>query len=148
MSRLIILDTGVLGKAVHTKANPDLDAWLERRVMTGARVCIPEIADYELRRKLLHLKLSVSLGKLEQLEQALEYIRISTEMMRRAAELWAEARKKGHVTAIPEALDADVILAAQSLVFGEEFGESPTVATDNVRHLDFFLDARHWDEIH
>jgi len=61
--------------------------------------------------------------------------------MRRAAELWAQARNRGTPTAPPEALDADVILAAQA----ERAGA--IVATENVGHLARYVTARHWRDI-
>ena len=67
--------------------------------------------------------------------------------MRRAAELWAAARKRGRPTADPAALDADVILAAQAQLLAELTGDVVVVATDNARHLGQFVDARRWQEI-
>ncbi len=59
MTRIIVLDTGVLGMLVHPSeaGEPrDCKAWLKRVVLGGASVRIPEIADYELRRELLRMK--------------------------------------------------------------------------------------------
>ena len=61
--------------------------------------------------------------------------------MLRAAELWAEARKRGQPTADPKVLDGDVILAAQALQVGG------IVVTDNIGHLSQFVDARRWSDI-
>jgi hypothetical protein len=61
--------------------------------------------------------------------------------MERAAELWAMVRNQGIPTAPPEALDADVILAAQT----ERVGG--IVATDNVGHLARFVTAKRWNDI-
>jgi hypothetical protein len=61
--------------------------------------------------------------------------------MRRAAEFWAQARNLGIPTAPPEALDADVILAAQAARVGA------IVATENVGHLARFVTALHWRAI-
>jgi len=66
--------------------------------------------------------------------------------MKRAAQLWAQARKEGRPTAPKEALDADVILAAQTLSLEPTHG-SAVVATTNVGHLRRFVDARTWREI-
>ena len=61
--------------------------------------------------------------------------------MLRAAELWAEARRRGRSTADPQVLDCDVILAAQALAIGA------TVVTDNVGHLSLFVEAKSWRDI-
>ena len=61
--------------------------------------------------------------------------------MLRAAELWADARRRGKPTADPKELDADVILAAQAIEAGA------IVATENVGHLSRYVTARHWSAI-
>ena len=61
--------------------------------------------------------------------------------MLRAAELWADARRRGRSTADPKELDADVILAAMALEAGA------TVATENVGHLSRYVSAKHWRQI-
>ena len=66
--------------------------------------------------------------------------------MRHAAHLWALARNEGRPTASMDALDADVILAAQTLSLRSD-DEAPLVETTNVGHLARFVDARTWREI-
>ena len=66
--------------------------------------------------------------------------------MLKASELWAEARNRGKPTARSEALDGDVILAAQALLVAEA-GNEVIVATTNVKHLSQFIDAREWRKI-
>ena len=66
--------------------------------------------------------------------------------MMKAAEFWASARKIGIPTADPKALDADVILAAQTFWLAQ-LVNSPVVATTNVDHLGRFVDARVWQDI-
>jgi hypothetical protein len=74
------------------------------------------------------------------------YIPISTATMRKAAELWADARQRGSPTANENEIDADVILAAQALLFSG-LSDSLTVATYNPGHLSRYIDARHWSDI-
>mgnify|MGYP001224251561 CR=1 FL=1 len=69
------------------------------------------------------------------------YAPITTPVMRRAAELWAQAHARGRPTADPAALDCDVIIAAQAELLGA------IVVTENARHLALFVDARHWRDI-
>ncbi len=67
-------------------------------------------------------------------------------MMLRAAQLWADARRKGKPTADEKELDGDVILAAQALL-ATEASEDPIVATTNVGHLSLFIKADSWKNI-
>ncbi len=83
--------------------------------------------------------------RLDQLKAAITYRPITTEVMLKAAELWAEARRRGRPTADPKVLDGDVILAAQAtLVAVEGKGNEVIVATTNVGHLSQFVDACKW----
>ena len=85
--------------------------------------------------------------RLDQLRNDLRYyVPITTAAMRKAAELWANARRRGLATADDKEIDADVILAAQALLFAG-LGDELFVATYNTRHLARYLDARHWREI-
>ena len=56
---------------------------------------------------------------------------------------WADARQLGIPTASPDALDADVILAASAATIGRQ-GDQIIVATQNVGHLARYCDARLW----
>lgn len=83
-----------------------------------------------MRRELLRIGGLHSLTRLDELARELLYVPVSTVVWRRAAELWAEARNAGVVTAPPEALDGDVILAAQAIE------EDAVIVTTNVRHFE------------
>ena len=80
-------------------------------------------------------------ARLDILKNSLGYLPLTTHVMLKAAELWAQARNSGLPTADPKALDCDVILAAQAL---EKDG---IVATENVGHLSRFVDARDWRDL-
>jgi len=120
--------------------------WLEGLLARGVRVLIPEIADYELRRELLRADKVAGLQRLDALVAALEYLPLTTAVMRQAARFWAEARRQGRPTADEKALDGDVILAAQALLTTTD-DETVIVATDNVGHLARFVPASRWWEI-
>jgi predicted nucleic acid-binding protein len=114
---------------------------MELLLRRGSEVCVPEIADYEVRRELLRANKVQGIGRLDAVKKSLGYLPITTEIMLKAADLWAQARRSGLPTADPKALDGDVILAAQAL---EVEG---IVATDNVGHLARFVTARTWRDI-
>ena len=74
------------------------------------------------------------------------YVPLSDEALRLAAELWAKSRQEGQPKAGANALDVDVILAAQALSFGSPAGDV-VVATTNPKHLAQFLTAKQWEDI-
>ena len=146
-----MLDTGPLGMVTNPKTSSaicqECKLWLDDLPLKGYEVMLPEIADYELRRELLRVGKVAGIRRLDQLKAAITYRPITTEVMLKAAELWAEARKRGRPTADPKALDGDVILAAQAISVAEE-GNEVIVATTNVEHLSQFVNAREWRFIH
>jgi predicted nucleic acid-binding protein len=118
--------------------------WLQGLVTAAVRVIVPEIADYEIRRELLRARKSRGIAKLDALANWLEYLPITTAAMRRAAELWAQARQIGQPAAPDLALDADMILAAQATTLGVP---DVMIATTNVGHLAAFAPADLWQSI-
>jgi predicted nucleic acid-binding protein len=59
----------------------------------GYQVILPEIIDYEIRRELLRANKLYGIKKLDQLKSEIIYLPITTEVMLKASELWAYARK-------------------------------------------------------
>jgi len=147
----ILLDTGILGQLCHPrrKQNQPVTKWLLKILgehSVDVWVFLPEIADYELRRKLLHLigkgqSTSKSIDRLNSLGRLLDYLPLDTEVMHHAAELWARCRNQGWPLSGEHALDGDVILAAQARLVGG------TIATTNRKHLEIFVPAKPWEEI-
>ncbi len=150
MSFVIFLDSGPLGLVTNPNtANSDAVAcaeWLISCLDAGVRVCIPEICDYEVRRELIRGSKLAGLARLDQLKSQVEYVPITTVMMLQAAEFWAEVRNTHRPTASNEALDADVILAAQA-VLSAEADDALVIATTNVGHLIRFAKAKAWRDI-
>ena len=148
--RLIFLDAEPLGLLAKPGGKPQPDRcrqWIAAMLSAGVRVCVPEIADYEVRRKLLHIGATAGVWQLDRLKTGLEYCPLTTDVMLRAAVLWAAVRSAGLPTAPPEALDGDCILAAQALLSAGP-GDVLTIATGNVGHLARFrVDARDWETI-
>ena len=147
--RAVFLDTGTLWLLAKARGKPRADQcrqWATGLLSSGVRVFVSEIADYEVRRKLLHLGATASLRRLDVLKAALDYAPITTDVMIRAAELWADLRRGGLPTAAPGSLDGDCILAAQALMAVGP-NDVVTVATDNVRHLSRMVDAQAWEMV-
>ena len=146
MSRLVLLDSGPLGMLAHLKPKNEISQWIQNLTQANVKVIVPEIADYEVRRELLLSGMVKSLTRLDQLKATFDYAPLNTEVMLKAAEFWAETRKRGQPTADRHALDGDVILAAQAFTLANE-GYDVIVATMNVKHLKRFVTAKHWKEI-
>lgn len=147
MTRAVVLDSGPLGLLTAPPRRAEARAcshWLADLIAAGFRVLIPEITDYELRRELLRAGKNASVQRLDALAQATEYMPITTAVMRRAAELWAQARKQGEPTAADNTIDVDIILAAQALELGTP---DIVIATTNVGHLIRFVPAKKWQDI-
>lgn len=141
---IVLLDGGPLGLVSNPKATEtghECRDWMRALIARGVRVCLPEIIDYELRRELLRANKVHGLGRLDLLKRSIHYLPITTPIMLRAAELWADVRRRGLPTADSRALDGDVILAAQALAVGG------IVATENVGHLSRLASAKHWRDI-
>jgi len=151
MKLTIVLDSGPLGLLMQRRGLPVADAcrrWLANRMRAGTRFLVPEIADYELRRELLRLGLTPALARLDAFNSALpdRYLQLNTAAIRRAAELWADVRRRGLPTADPKELDGDVIVAAQTMTSGFPLRDL-AVATSNPIHLSRYLDADLWTNL-
>jgi predicted nucleic acid-binding protein len=145
VSRVIVLDSAPLSLLCAPVKEggeaADCARWLAGLLTARARVVVPEIADYEVRRELIRAGKASSIARLDALASAVEYLPLSTAAMRKAAELWAAVRKAGKPTASEKAIDGDAILAAQALSLG---APDLVVATTNVGHLTRFVTAEEW----
>jgi predicted nucleic acid-binding protein len=148
-AQIPLLGYVTVGAALSTRGLPQAEAcrvWLSSHLSSGVQVYLPEIVDYELRRELLRAKLTGALARLNALKETLHYLPLTTESMTLAAELWAQARQSGVITADDKAIDGDVILAALALTL--DFLKSEfCVATSNAAHLSHFVPAEQWDLI-
>lgn len=143
----VVLDSSPLGILANPRYLPHVIAcrrWVANLQAAGWRVVLPEIADYEVRRELLHRNRASGVAHLDWLGRQLEYLPLTTAAVRQAAQFWADARRAGLPTAGPAELDADVILAAQAVTLGDP---TAVVATANVGHLARFVRAELWQNI-
>jgi predicted nucleic acid-binding protein len=149
MTQIILLDSTPVGLITNPKATPsaiECQQWLNSLLDRQYHVVLPEIIDYEVRRELLRANKINSIRRLDALKSELAYLPITTEVMIKAAEMWAQVRQQGKPTADNQALDGDVILAAQALLLArQEF--SYVIATSNTKHLLLFAEAKNWQEI-
>jgi predicted nucleic acid-binding protein len=149
MTQIVLLDSTPVGLITNPKATPlavECQQWLESLLDRGYNVILPEIIDYEVRRELLRVNRVNSIRRLDLLKSEIIYLPITTEVMLKAAQMWAQVRQQGKPTADNKALDGDVILAAQAILIGSDEHRS-IVATSNPKHLSLFVDARDWQDI-
>jgi predicted nucleic acid-binding protein len=110
--RLVSLDSGPLGLMTNPRGRPKSDQcrqWVKDLAAAGVRVFVPEVADYEVRHKLIHIQAIAAIRRVDQVKATLDYAPITTDVMLLAAELWAAARSAGLPTAGPDASDGGVI---------------------------------------
>jgi predicted nucleic acid-binding protein len=145
MGRIWVLDTGPAGRIAHPSVSPKVLTWLIGLTDAGDEIALAEIVDYELRRNfLLEIRrgravTERSLQRLDALRTEMVFLPIDSSVMTKAAELWAEARKRGKPMADPKEIDGDAILAAQALQVGG------IVVTENPGHLGLFVPVELWD---
>lgn len=149
MSRLLLLDAGPLGLLAHPRPTPsslNCRQWAREMQAAGTPLYVAEIADYEVRRELVRARKVQGIERLNQLKVDFGYIPLTTATMLQAAAYWAYLRQQGKPTAHAEALDGDVILAAQAaLLIGA--GHTVIIATTNVGHLSRLVPAEEWQHI-
>ena len=148
---IVALDASPLSLLTQRHGIPDADEcrrWAESLVAAGARIVIPSITDYEVRRELLRAGKAASIARLDALTSspAFEFLPISDAALLRAAVLWADARRRGLPTAAPSELDCDVVMVAILQVSPLPIADV-IVATSNVGHLSRFLPAQNWRTI-
>ncbi len=148
MSDVLFLDSGPLGLITQPQRSHEVIAitdWLKNCLVAGARVVVPAIVYYEIKRELLRANKTIGIARLDAFVNATpdRYVPLTDDALRFAAELWAQSRQAGRPTADVMALDIDVLLAAQAL----RMGGTPLIATTNEKHLSQFISARHWTDI-
>lgn len=155
---IVILDSGVLGLL----ASPIQDAseedeneiyqcteWFYYLLSKGVYVVTSEISDYEVRREFIRIK-SDGLVILDDLRNKIEFLPLTTQVMKKAAEFWADVRQNHVRTADDKNIDADMIISAQwSILSDESPGRVVFIATKNMRHMKIFAkeNAQEWMNI-
>ncbi|MEB3309901.1 MAG: hypothetical protein VKJ02_06675 [Snowella sp.] len=154
MNKIILLDSTPVGLITNPRnsrkneQSQQCQMWFDWHISEDNKFVLPEIIDYEIRRELLRSDKQAGLKKLDRLKSLIIYLPITTKAMLKAAELWAEVRKRGKPTADNKALDSDVILAAQAIILQETillennlYQDNVVIATRNTKHLSLFTKA-------
>ncbi|BAY62443.1 hypothetical protein NIES22_25170 [Calothrix brevissima NIES-22] len=152
---IVFIDSSVLG----ILANPnkvsevrDCWEWIYRLLAKGVYVCSSQICDFEVRRSMIlesQLKPSLNhIANLDQLQERISFLPITSELLKKASVLWATARSQGIPTADNKSLDVDIIICSHWQMLKEEFpGRYVAIATTNVKHLSCFTEAKLWRDI-
>jgi len=156
MARIIVLDTFPLSSTARRqppagtalREGERCHDWIRSCIAAGHRVVAPSICYYEVLRELERLDARSQIARIQDFcfSTPARFLSITDQQLEAAARLWAQARQNGMPTASPEALDVDVILAAQALSMSVPINGF-VVATTNVSHLARFVPAAHWAEI-
>jgi predicted nucleic acid-binding protein len=140
MPLLLLLDNNILSKVLRPELSenrPVADEIFRLQGNPRFRIYVPEIIDYELRRKLLHLGYRQRQTRkwareaLSNLDDWVStgYIPLTTKALRLAADIWAQTRATGQLRGPEDRLDVDVILAAQARQAGGY------ILTTNMKHF-------------
>lgn len=147
MAVTYLLDTGPLGLLAHSNLQhrAPIEAWVNQIQASQGVVYVPEVTEYELRRKLNHLVITGRLQperveRLDELTQHCPYLAVTTLMWKQAAQFWAELRAKGLPAASDSSLDIDMLLAAQA----QEV--NGTIVTTNTKHFAHFCPVMTWPQ--
>ena len=106
-----------LGMITNPRGKSEAQAcqeWSKAITAAGHLLLVPEIIDYEHRRELLLNDSQAAIVRLDRFKENSAYLSVSENAYLQAAQFWATARRQGMPTAGKEALDVDVILAAQA----------------------------------
>jgi predicted nucleic acid-binding protein len=145
----LLLDSNILARFVRPEIDenrPVAEAILRLLNDPDVEIFVPEIIDYELRRKLLHLATQRHQGRkwardaltlLDKLAVT-GYLPLTTDTMKLAADLWAQTRVQGRQRCHEDSLDIDIILAAQAKQVGGQ------VVTMNEKHFRGLVQVFDW----
>lgn len=138
----LVIDTGVLGRICNPSLFETLFNIMKSMIAEDIDTVfiLPEVVDYEERRKLQHLaryskdagtkaNAQEALRRLDIVHQTFTTAAMTNQVVREAAKLWALARSKGRPTASDKSVDFDVIIASHCRL------EKAQVLTFNRTHL-------------
>lgn len=121
--------------------------WFYRLLSKSVRIMTSDLCDYETRREFILIK-SQSVEELDKLRDLIEFEKLDITVLKKAAELWAEARALGKPNKDRENIDVDVILAAHWCILMKRFpGRQVVLATKNTDDFENVTVCANWMEI-
>lgn len=156
---IVILDSGVLDLLVtpiDEKLSEDetklteiyqCTEWFFRLLSKGAYITVSDICDYEVRREFIRIK-SKSVQELDHLRSLIEFQQVDYSVLKKAAEIWAEARLASQPNKVKENIDIDCIIAAQWYLLKEKYpGRKVIIATKNIKDFQRMTECSIWQDI-
>ena len=147
---VVILDSGIL---ILVIADPEVSneakqcqAWLERLLSRGIYIIVPEICDYEVRRGLIFEDKrkgrvnGIKLQALNKIKSSIDFVPLTSRVLLKAAELWAEVQINGRGNR--KGVNVDMIVSAHWHIEKENFpGRYIVIATKNLKDFEIFDDT-------
>jgi tRNA(fMet)-specific endonuclease VapC len=132
--RAAILDTDILSEVLKRK-DPQVAAHAQRYLSLHSRLAFSAMSVYEILRGLQATYATRQRADFLRIAGTSEVLPVSSTVLERAADLWAEGRRGGH----PHD-DADLIIAATALEAGR------VLVTGNTPHFQWIpgLDIEDW----
>lgn len=121
--------------------------WIGACETAGHRMIVPAISYYEALREMEMRRATGQIARLKTFCLTTNrFLPLTTNHLELAAQLWGQTRRAGQPTADPQALDGDVILAAQAIALG--FPPSQfIIATTNPGHITRYAPCDLWTNI-
>ncbi|BAZ09904.1 hypothetical protein NIES4071_17180 [Calothrix sp. NIES-4071] len=151
---IVFIDSGVLG-VLATPIKSDeasiCEQWVYGLLAKGVDVCSSQLCDYEVRRSMVlearknpH---SDNISSSDELQDMINFLPVTSEVLIQAAELWASARSQGTPTGDNKSLDDMIICDYWQMLREESRGRYIVIATNNVEYLGRFAESQLWINI-
>jgi hypothetical protein len=152
---IVFVDSGVLGLLTNPKKEgipAQCEDWLYSLLAKGVYLVSSDICDYEVRRSLLWESTKKnsfdSLDNLDELRNVIDFLKLDTEVIFKASQIWMETRTLGRKTADDYEIDVDIIILAHWRLLKKQYpSRYIVIATTNVKHFEELAEALNWQDI-
>ena len=98
MNWAIVLDANLLGLITNPRSTPESVAcaeWITACLLSLDRIFVSDITEYEVRRELIRAGKVQGIQSLDVFLATVRPLAVTREVLHKAAQLWAQARKGG-----------------------------------------------------
>ncbi len=90
----------------------------------------------------------LTLDNLDELRNVIDFLKLETEVIFNASQIWMETRQRGRKTADDYGIDVDIIILAHWRLLKQQYpSRYLVIATTNVKHFEEFAEALNWEDI-